>query len=120
MSDTTTTEPITLQAFVPAELRIGDNARTDAEATITKEWVAQLKEHAKHSPISFPHRTGRWSPAGTTPLSPSSAARTARLRSCSEPAEPSAVSAPGSTCSATSRATRATTRPPAAPGCSTS
>ena len=61
MSDTTTTtttEPITLQAFVPAELRIGDNARTDAEATITKEWVAQLKEHAKHSPISFPSPDG--------------------------------------------------------------
>ena len=55
MSDTTTTaEPITLQAFVPAELRIGDNVRTDAEATITTKWVAQLKEHAKHSPLSVP------------------------------------------------------------------
>ena len=49
MSDTgtATAEPITLQAFVPAELRIDDNARTDAEATINKECVAQLKEHAK-------------------------------------------------------------------------
>ena len=59
MSDTTTTtEPITLQAFVPAEIRIGDNARRDAEATITKEWVAQLKEHAKLSPVSYPSPDG--------------------------------------------------------------
>ena len=45
MTDTTA-EPITLEAFDPAELRIADNVRTDAEATITKEWVAQLKAHA--------------------------------------------------------------------------
>jgi ParB family chromosome partitioning protein len=49
MSDPTT-EPITLEAFVPAELRIADNARTDAEATITKEWIAQLKAHAAIDP----------------------------------------------------------------------
>jgi ParB family transcriptional regulator, chromosome partitioning protein len=42
--------PVTLQAFVPAELDMDDNYRTDAEATITKEWVAVLAEHAKHSP----------------------------------------------------------------------
>jgi hypothetical protein len=29
----TTAEPITLQAFIRAELRIAGNARTDAEAT---------------------------------------------------------------------------------------
>ena len=49
MTDTST-DPITLQAFVPAELRIADNARTDAETTITKEWVAQLKAHAAADP----------------------------------------------------------------------
>ena len=59
MSDiTTTAEPITLQAFVPAELRIADNVRTDAEATITTKWVAQLKEHAKHSPLLYPAPDG--------------------------------------------------------------
>jgi ParB family transcriptional regulator, chromosome partitioning protein len=49
MTDTTA-EPITLEAFDPAELRIADNVRTDAEATITKEWVAQLKAHAAVDP----------------------------------------------------------------------
>ena len=39
----TTAEPITLQAFIPAELRIASNARTDAEA--------DLKQ--KHCIISF-------------------------------------------------------------------
>jgi ParB family transcriptional regulator, chromosome partitioning protein len=57
MSDTTP-DPITLQAFVPAELRIGDNARADAEATISKEWVAQLKEHGRHSPLLYPSPDG--------------------------------------------------------------
>ena len=46
----TTAEPITLQALIPAELRIADNARTDAEETITKEWIAQLKAHAAADP----------------------------------------------------------------------
>jgi ParB family transcriptional regulator, chromosome partitioning protein len=58
VSDTTTAEPITLQAFVPADLRIAGNIRTDAEATITTKWVAQLKEHAKHSPLLYPAPDG--------------------------------------------------------------
>jgi ParB family chromosome partitioning protein len=69
MSDTTA-EPITLQAFVAADLRMGDNIRKDAEATITKEWVAQLKEHAKHSPLLYPAPDGTFVTCGNNTAVP--------------------------------------------------
>ena len=55
MSDTTTepTEAITLEAFVPAELLMDANARTNAEVTVDKAFVATLKAHAAASP-EFP------------------------------------------------------------------
>ena len=52
MSDTTV-EPITLEAFDPAELLMDANARSDAEATVDKAFVASLKAHAATSP-KFP------------------------------------------------------------------
>ena len=52
MSDTTA-EPITLEAFDPAELLMDANARSDAEATVDKAFVASLKAHAATSP-KFP------------------------------------------------------------------
>ncbi len=52
MSDTIA-EPITLEAFNPAELLMDANARSDAEATVDKAFVASLKAHAATSP-KFP------------------------------------------------------------------
>ena len=52
MSDTIA-EPITLEAFDPAELLMDANARSDAEATVDKAFVASLKAHAATSP-KFP------------------------------------------------------------------
>ena len=52
MSDTAA-EPITLEAFDPAELLMNANARSDAEATVDKAFVASLKTHAATSP-KFP------------------------------------------------------------------
>jgi ParB family chromosome partitioning protein len=49
----TTAEPITLEAFVPAELLMDANARTDAEATVDKSFVAGVKARAAASP-EFP------------------------------------------------------------------
>ena len=49
MTDTVT-DPITLEAFLPAELLMDANARTDAEATVDKAFVATLKAHAAVSP----------------------------------------------------------------------
>jgi ParB family transcriptional regulator, chromosome partitioning protein len=43
-------EPVTLQAFVPAELTV-INYRSDTDDTISKEWVAMLTEHAKTGPL---------------------------------------------------------------------
>ena len=57
MSDTTA-EPITLEAFDPAELLMDANARSDAEATVDKAFVATLKAHAATSPSSPPTQTG--------------------------------------------------------------
>ena len=52
MSDTIA-EPITLEAFDPAELLMDANARSDAEVTVDKAFVASLKAHAAASP-KFP------------------------------------------------------------------
>ena len=49
MSDTTT-EPITLQAYSPGDLLMDANARTDAEATVTKADVALCKTIAASRP----------------------------------------------------------------------
>ena len=54
MTDTATAaEPITLEAFDPAGLLMDANARTNAEATVDKAFVAVLKAHAATSP-EFP------------------------------------------------------------------
>ena len=55
MTDTTTTaaETITLEAFDPAGLLMDANARSNAEATVGKAFVAVLKAHAATSP-EFP------------------------------------------------------------------
>ena len=45
-----TTQSITLESFDPAELMVDANARTDAEATIDKPFIASLKAHAATSP----------------------------------------------------------------------
>jgi ParB family chromosome partitioning protein len=51
MTDTgTAAEPITLEAFDPAELLMDANARSNAEATVDKAFVAELKAYAKVSP----------------------------------------------------------------------
>jgi ParB family transcriptional regulator, chromosome partitioning protein len=47
-SDTTAAPAVTLHAFVPAELDATGNYRRDLK--ITKEWVGQLKDHARTSP----------------------------------------------------------------------
>jgi ParB family transcriptional regulator, chromosome partitioning protein len=52
MSDTIA-EPITLEAFDPAALLMDANARSNAEATVDKAFVASLKAHAATSP-KFP------------------------------------------------------------------
>ena len=62
MSDTTA-EPITLEAFDPAELLMDTNARSDAEATVDKAFVATLKAHAAASP-KFPVYGNRTELAG--------------------------------------------------------
>ena len=116
MSDTTA-EPITLEAFDPAELLMDANARSDAEATVDKAFVASLKAHAATSP-KFPvygDRT-RLAGAATTSRSPSSAARTASCGSAPGTAATSAACAPASASWASSPATRATSGPTGAPG----
>jgi ParB family chromosome partitioning protein len=52
MTDTGTAaaEPITLEAFDPAGLLMDANARSNAEATVDKAFVAELKAYAKVSP----------------------------------------------------------------------
>jgi ParB family chromosome partitioning protein len=52
MTDTGTAaaEPITLEAFDPATLLMDANARSNAEATVDKAFVAELKAYAKVSP----------------------------------------------------------------------
>jgi ParB family chromosome partitioning protein len=65
MSDTTA-EPITLEAFHPADLLLDANARTNAEATVTKADVALCKTIAvarpdgcgNHVPITLVRRPG--------------------------------------------------------------
>jgi ParB family chromosome partitioning protein len=65
MSDTTA-EPITLEAFNPADLLLDANARTNAEATVTKADVALCKTIAavrpdgcgNNVPITLVHRPG--------------------------------------------------------------
>ena len=52
MTDTAA-ETITLEAFDPASLLMDANARTDAEATVSKAFAAVLKAHAAASP-EFP------------------------------------------------------------------
>jgi hypothetical protein len=52
MTDTAA-EPIALEAFLPAELLMDANARTDAEATVDKAFTATLKAHAAAS-LQFP------------------------------------------------------------------
>ena len=53
MTDTGTVaaaEPITLEVFDPAALLMDANARSNAEATVDKAFVAELKAYAKVSP----------------------------------------------------------------------
>ena len=52
MTDTGTAaaEPITLEPFDPATLLMDANARSNAEATVDKAFVAELKAYAKVSP----------------------------------------------------------------------
>ena len=59
MTDTGTAaaEPITLEAFDPAELLMDANARSNAEATVDKAFVAELKAYAKVSPSGCGNHT---------------------------------------------------------------
>ena len=107
MTDTGTAaaEPITLEAFDPPSLLMDANARSNAEATVDKAFVAELKAYAgpplKDSPRG----------AGTTPRSSCAAARTGSCGSAPGTAAPSAASAPACRCSDSSPATRATSAP---------
>ena len=89
MSDTTA-EPITLEAFNPADLLLDANARTNAEATVTKADVALCKTIA--------------------------AARTASCGSVPGTAAPSAACVLASPFWGSSPAPRATNEPTGAPG----
>jgi ParB family chromosome partitioning protein len=59
MTDTGTAaaEPITLEAFDPATLLMDANARSNAEATVDKAFVAELKAYAKVSPRGCGNQT---------------------------------------------------------------